>query len=252
MIRKFRLFWGMAAPPAGSAAAGNLRIDLDYSFGTRNPVPGLCDTHDKRRSAPDTPGAGRGRLGLRSDSPAHHLEDHRAALDALAGRRLDLGSRALATHFFGSPCARQRRQRGACRLDMDLLAGGKDSRSRGHRRDADSANRAHETGSKKVGWRVFVRHALISTPLLWAFFWRGRCGNDEKALNRDGHSIQEFPRCRTVQMSDPRSDKSRRFEIDRVHRNGRVTAFPPIRVVCNATTFLASIIRANLPVPRIF
>jgi hypothetical protein len=50
-------------------------------------------------------------------------------------------------------------------------------------------------------------------------------------------------------MSDPHSDKSRRLEVDRVHRNRRVTAFLPIRIVCNATTFLASIIGANLPVP---
>jgi hypothetical protein len=64
-----------------------------------------------------------------------------------------------------------------------------------------------------------------------------------------GHLIKELPRCRTVEMSDPYSDKSRRLEVDRVHRNGRVTAFLPIRIVCNATTFLASVIGANLPVP---
>jgi hypothetical protein len=50
-------------------------------------------------------------------------------------------------------------------------------------------------------------------------------------------------------MPDPHSDKSRRLEVDRVHGNGRVTAFLPIRIVCDATTFLASIIGANLPVP---
>jgi hypothetical protein len=50
-------------------------------------------------------------------------------------------------------------------------------------------------------------------------------------------------------MPDPHTDKSRRLEVDRVHRNGRVTAFLPIRIVCDATTFLASIIGANLPVP---
>ena len=50
-------------------------------------------------------------------------------------------------------------------------------------------------------------------------------------------------------MSDPHSDKSRRLEVDCVHRNRGVTAFLPIRIVCNATTFLASIIGANLPVP---
>jgi hypothetical protein len=50
-------------------------------------------------------------------------------------------------------------------------------------------------------------------------------------------------------MSDPHSDKSRRLEVDRVHRNSRVTVFLPILIVCDATTFLASIIGANLPVP---
>jgi hypothetical protein len=64
-----------------------------------------------------------------------------------------------------------------------------------------------------------------------------------------GHSIKELPRCGTVEMPDPHSDKSRRLEVHRVHRNGRVAAFLPIRVVCDATTFLASIIGANLPVP---
>ena len=54
---------------------------------------------------------------------------------------------------------------------------------------------------------------------------------------------------RTVEMSDPHPDKSRRLEVDHVHRDRRVTAFLPIRIVCNATTFLASIIGANLPVP---
>ena len=62
-------------------------------------------------------------------------------------------------------------------------------------------------------------------------------------------SIKELPRRRTVEMPDPHSDKSRRLEVDRVHRNRRVTAFLPIPIVCNATTFLASIIDANLPVP---
>jgi hypothetical protein len=64
-----------------------------------------------------------------------------------------------------------------------------------------------------------------------------------------GHSIKELPRRRAVEMPDPRSDKSRRLEVDRVHRDGRVTLFLPIRIVCDATTFLASIIGANLPVP---
>jgi hypothetical protein len=50
-------------------------------------------------------------------------------------------------------------------------------------------------------------------------------------------------------MPDPRSDKSGRLEVDRVHRNGRVTAFLPIRIVRDAATFLASIIVANFPVP---
>ena len=68
-------------------------------------------------------------------------------------------------------------------------------------------------------------------------------------LNREGYSIKELPRSRTVEMSNPHSDKSRRLEVDRVHREGRVTAFLPIRIVCDATTFLASIIGANLPVP---
>ena len=50
-------------------------------------------------------------------------------------------------------------------------------------------------------------------------------------------------------MPDPRSDKSSRLEVDRVHRNGGVTAFLPILIVCDATTFLASIIGANPSVP---
>ena len=53
-------------------------------------------------------------------------------------------------------------------------------------------------------------------------------------------------------MPDPHSDKSRRLEVDRVHGNGRVTAFLPIRIVGDAAAFLASIIGANLPIPRIF
>jgi hypothetical protein len=63
------------------------------------------------------------------------------------------------------------------------------------------------------------------------------------------YSIKELPRSRTVEMPYPHADKRRRLEVDRVHRNGRVTAFLPIRIVCDATTFLASIIGANLPVP---
>jgi hypothetical protein len=53
-------------------------------------------------------------------------------------------------------------------------------------------------------------------------------------------------------MSDSYSDKGGRLEIDGVHRNGVVTAFLPISIVRDATTFLASIISSNLPVPRIF
>jgi hypothetical protein len=68
-------------------------------------------------------------------------------------------------------------------------------------------------------------------------------------LKSRGHSIKELPRCRTVEMSDPHSDKSSRLEVDRVHCNVGVAAFLPIRIVCDATTFLASIIGANLPVP---
>ena len=64
-----------------------------------------------------------------------------------------------------------------------------------------------------------------------------------------GHSIKELPRCPTVKMPDPRSDKSRRLEVDSVHSNGRVKAFLSILIVCDATTFLASIIGANLTVP---
>ena len=63
------------------------------------------------------------------------------------------------------------------------------------------------------------------------------------------HSIKELPRCGAVEMPDPHSDKSRRLEVDRIHRNGRVTASLPIRIVCDATTFLASIVGANLSVP---
>ena len=50
-------------------------------------------------------------------------------------------------------------------------------------------------------------------------------------------------------MPDPCSDKSGRLEVHRVHRNRLITAFLPIRIVCDATTFLASIIGANLSVP---
>ncbi len=163
MIRKFRLFWGMAAPPAGSAAAGNLRIDLDHCFRPRNAIPGFRDTHHERGSPTNTPGTRRGRLGLRRHSPAHHLEDHNTPFDALAGRRVDLGGRPLSAHFFGSTRARQREQRSAFRVDMDLLAGGKDSRSRRDRSHADPANRAHRSSRKKAGGRIFGRHAAMNS-----------------------------------------------------------------------------------------
>ena len=69
------------------------------------------------------------------------------------------------------------------------------------------------------------------------------------ALHRGCPSIKKLPRCRTVKMPDPCSDKSGRLEVHRVHRNRRISVFPPIRVVGDAPTFLASIIGANLPVP---
>ena len=50
-------------------------------------------------------------------------------------------------------------------------------------------------------------------------------------------------------MTDAHSDKSGRLEVDRIHRNGRITTLLPIHIVCDATALLASIIGANLPVP---
>ena len=53
-------------------------------------------------------------------------------------------------------------------------------------------------------------------------------------------------------MADPCSGKSGGLEVHRVHRNRRVAAFLPIRIVGDAAAFLAPIIGANLPVPGIF
>jgi len=50
-------------------------------------------------------------------------------------------------------------------------------------------------------------------------------------------------------MTDPHSDESRRLEVDGVDRNGGVTTLRPICIVCDATTFFASIVGANLAVP---
>ena len=50
-------------------------------------------------------------------------------------------------------------------------------------------------------------------------------------------------------MTDPHPDKSGRLEVDSVYRDDPITAFLPIRIVCDATTFLAPIIDAYPPVP---
>ena len=75
-----------------------------------------------------------------------------------------------------------------------------------------------------------------------------RCNCSEAAPSRCD-SIKKLPRCCTVEMPYPHSDKSGRLEVHRVHRNSRVAAFLPISIVCDAATFVASIIGANLPVP---
>ena len=69
------------------------------------------------------------------------------------------------------------------------------------------------------------------------------------ALHRGWRSIKKLPRCRTIEMADSCSDKSGGLEVHRVHRNRRVAAFLPIRIVGDAPTFLAAIVGANLPVP---
>jgi hypothetical protein len=78
---------------------------------------------------------------------------------------------------------------------------------------------------------IILRAALESTP---------------------GSSIEHFPSCRPVKVSDPHTNEFGGCEVGGIHTHRGFALLASVRVVRDATTDLASMVIPNAPTPGIF